>query len=96
MLWEGEIDSGAASYVVVHIEDLCWHEGSRFIFHGVLEGPYQTFSYKKFYEVRRKGKLSPLYIYLFDILVRAGEVAYMLALLPNLSGIKPVFHVSML
>ncbi|XP_070034574.1 uncharacterized protein [Nicotiana tomentosiformis] len=42
----------------------------------------------------RKGKLSPQYIVPFE--VRVGEVAYRLALPSNLSGLHPVFHVSML
>ncbi|XP_059295537.1 uncharacterized protein LOC132048867 [Lycium ferocissimum] len=45
---------------------------------------------------RKKGKLSPRYIRLFEILKHMGEVAYKLALPPGLSGVHPVFHVSML
>ena len=44
----------------------------------------------------RGGKLSPRYIGPLDILERIGEVAYRLALPPQLSGIHDVFHVSML
>ena len=43
----------------------------------------------------KKGKLSPRYIQ-FEVLKRVGEVAYELALPPGLSGVQPVFHVSML
>ncbi|XP_070036960.1 uncharacterized protein [Nicotiana tomentosiformis] len=43
----------------------------------------------------RKGKLSPRYIGPFEVLERVGEVAYKLALAPNLSVVHPVFHVSM-
>ena len=42
------------------------------------------------------GKLSPRYIGPFEVHKRAWEVAYELALPPGLSGVHPVFHVSML
>ncbi|XP_070034794.1 uncharacterized protein [Nicotiana tomentosiformis] len=45
---------------------------------------------------RKKGKLSPQYIGHFDVLEMIGEVASKLALPPSLSGVHPVFHVSML
>ena len=44
----------------------------------------------------RKGKLSPRYIGPFEIVERIGEVAYQLALPPGLSGVHPVFHISIL
>ena len=44
----------------------------------------------------RGGKLSPRYIGPFYIIERVGEVAYRLALPPQLSGVHDVFHVSML
>ncbi|XP_070026596.1 uncharacterized protein [Nicotiana sylvestris] len=40
----------------------------------------------------KKGKLSPRFIGLFEVLRLVGEVAYELAL----SGVYPIFHVSML
>ena len=44
----------------------------------------------------KRGKLSPRYIGPFEVLKRVGEVAYELALPPGLSGVHPVFNVSML
>ncbi|XP_070022577.1 uncharacterized protein [Nicotiana sylvestris] len=45
---------------------------------------------------RKKGKLSPRYIRPFEVFQRIGEVAYKLSLLPSLSSVHPLFHVSML
>ena len=42
------------------------------------------------------GKLSPRFIGPFEILERVGTVTYRLALLPSMSGVHEVFHVSML
>ncbi|KAK4706966.1 hypothetical protein R3W88_033476 [Solanum pinnatisectum] len=44
----------------------------------------------------KKGKLSPRYIGPFEVLECVGLVAYKLALPHKLSGVHPVFHVSML
>ena len=44
----------------------------------------------------RCGKLSPRYIGPYHITKRVGEVAYRLALPPELSAVHDVFHVSML
>ena len=44
----------------------------------------------------KKGKLSPTYIGLYEVLQRVGNVAYELKLPNNLASIHPVFHVSML
>ena len=44
----------------------------------------------------KRGKLSPRFIEPFEILERIGTVAYRLMLLPSMSGIHEVFHVSML
>ena len=44
----------------------------------------------------KRGKLSPRFIGPFEILERVDTVAYRLALLPSMSGVHEVFHVSML
>ena len=44
----------------------------------------------------KKGKLSPTYIGLYEVLQRVGNVAYELKLPNNLAYVHPVFHVSML
>ena len=44
----------------------------------------------------KRGKLSPRFIWPFEILERVGAVAYQLALPPSMSGVHEVFHVSML
>ena len=44
----------------------------------------------------KQGKLSSRFIGPFEVLERVGAVAYRLALLPSLSGVYEVFHVSML
>ena len=44
----------------------------------------------------KRGKLSPRFIGPFEILERVGTVAYRFALLPGMSGVYEVFHVSML
>ena len=44
----------------------------------------------------KRGKLSPRFIGPFEILKRVGTVAYRLVLLPTMSGVHEVFHVSML
>ena len=43
-----------------------------------------------------RGKLNPRYVGSYEILEKIGDVAYRLALLPNLEGVHNVFHVSML
>jgi hypothetical protein len=43
-----------------------------------------------------KGKLAPRYVGPFKIVDRKGEVAYQLELLPQLSDVHDVFHVSQL
>ena len=43
----------------------------------------------------KRGKLSPRYIGPFEILRTVGDVAYELALPPDLSVVHPIFPVSM-
>ena len=44
----------------------------------------------------KRGKLSPRFIEPFEILERVGTVAYWLALLPSMTGVHEVFHISIL
>ncbi|XP_062075757.1 uncharacterized protein LOC133779874 [Humulus lupulus] len=44
----------------------------------------------------KKGKLSPRFVGLFEILEQVGKVAYRLAMPPALARVHNVFHVSML
>ena len=44
----------------------------------------------------KRGKLSPRFIGLYEVIERIGPVAYRLALPPSLEGVHNVFHVSML
>ena len=44
----------------------------------------------------KRGKLSPRFIWPFEILERVGTVAYRLALPPSMLGVHEEFHVSML
>nr|XP_009796600.1 PREDICTED: uncharacterized protein LOC104243148 [Nicotiana sylvestris] len=44
----------------------------------------------------KRGKLSPRFIGLYEVLDRVGAVAYRLALPPELFFIHPMFHISML
>ena len=44
----------------------------------------------------KQGELSPRYIGPFEILKRVGTVVYQLILLPRLSSVQEVFHVSMI
>ncbi|XP_059629752.1 uncharacterized protein LOC132272668 [Cornus florida] len=45
---------------------------------------------------RKKGKLAPRFIEPFEIIEMIGEVAYRLDLLPRLSVVRDVSHISML
>ena len=52
--------------------------------------------WKDVFRFGKRGKLAPRYIGPFEILQKVGEVAYKVALPPQLPGIHDVFHVSML
>ena len=45
---------------------------------------------------RKKGKLNPRFIGPYEVIEKAGSVAYHLALSPDLEKIHNIFHVSML
>jgi hypothetical protein len=63
----------------------------------VSENVFLKFSLTKgIFKFRKKGKLSPRFIRTFEILKKVGAVAYKLALLPSLSAIHLIFHMSML
>ena len=51
---------------------------------------------KKVMRFRRKGKLSPRFIGLYEVIEKVGPVSYRLVLPPELEKIHNVFHVSML
>lgn len=40
--------------------------------------------------------MSPRYIGPYEVLIQVGELAYELALLPNLLAVHPLLHISML
>lgn len=50
---------------------------------------------KGFMRFGKKGKLNPRYISLFEVLDNMNPIAYSLALPPSLSGVHPIFYVSM-
>ena len=52
--------------------------------------------WKKVMRFGKKGKLSPRFIGLYEVIEKVGPAAYRLALPPNLEKIHNVFHVSML
>ena len=53
-------------------------------------------SWRKILRFGKKGKLSPRFIRPYEILERIGSVAYHLALPPELTKLRNVFHASML
>ena len=52
--------------------------------------------WKKVMRFGKKGKLSPRFIGLYEVIEKVGPIAYRLALPPDLEKIHNVFHVSML
>jgi len=84
----GTAQSRQKSYVEHKICDIAFMVGERILL--------RVSPMKGVMRFEKKGKLSPRYIGLFEILERVGEVAYKVALPPSLSTVHPVFHVSML
>ncbi|XP_062100473.1 uncharacterized protein LOC133806380 [Humulus lupulus] len=72
-----------------------WHEAGERKFLR-LDEAYQVAPLRWAMRFEKKGKLSPRFVGPFKIIERIGEVAYHLALLPALSKVHDVFHVSML
>ncbi|KAA0067519.1 pol protein [Cucumis melo var. makuwa] len=62
----------------------------------LTQGSHHFGEKEKKWFYKRRGKLSPHFVGSFEILERIGPVAYRLALLPSLSTVHDVFHVSML
>ena len=52
--------------------------------------------WKKVMRFEKKGKLSPRFIGVYEVIEKVGPVAYKLALPPNLENNYNIFHVSML
>ena len=57
---------------------------------------FKVSPWKKVMRFGKKGKLSPRFIGLCEVIEKVGPVAYKLALPPDLEKIHDVFHVSML
>ncbi|XP_016690684.1 uncharacterized protein [Gossypium hirsutum] len=76
------------SYADLQIRDLEFAVGDRVFL--------KVSPWKKVLWFGRKGKSSPRFIGLYEIVERIGSVAYRLALPPELEKIHNVFHVSML
>ncbi|KAA3480787.1 reverse transcriptase [Gossypium australe] len=89
MLWSYVIDfRDIKSYADLKRRDIKYAVGD-FIF-------LKVSPWKKFLRFDRKGKLSPGFIWPYQILKRMGPVAYQLELPPELAHTYDVFHVSML
>ncbi|XP_070032377.1 uncharacterized protein [Nicotiana tomentosiformis] len=76
------------SYADKKVHDVAYMVGEKVLL--------KVFPIKGVMRFEKKGKLSPRHISHFEVLERIGEVAYNLALPPSLSGVHPMFHVSML
>lgn len=82
------VRSRQKSYVDTRRRDLQFKEGDKVFFKvSPIRGTLRS---------SQKGKLAMRYIGPYEILSKNGDVAYRLALLPELSGVHNVFHVSML
>ena len=76
------------SYVDLKIKDIEYEVGDKVFLKVSL--------WRKILQFGRKGKLSPRFIGPYEILERIGQIAYRLALAPELAKSHNVFHVSML
>lgn len=75
-------------YVDVHRRSLSFEPGEKVFL--------KVSPWKGVHRFALKGKLNPRFIGPFEILEKVAEVAYKLALLPQLSRVHNVFHVSLL
>ncbi|XP_049348200.1 uncharacterized protein LOC125812770 [Solanum verrucosum] len=75
-------------YVNCKVKDITFQDGEQVIL--------KVSPIKGMIRFCKKGNLCPRYIWPFKILDTIRPVAYRLALPPSLSGVHPVFHVSML
>ncbi len=76
------------SYIDLKIRDIKYAVGDKVLL--------KVSPWKKIMRFSRKGKLSPRFIGLYEVLERMGPLAYRLALSPELEKIHNVFNVSML
>ncbi|XP_070004525.1 uncharacterized protein [Nicotiana sylvestris] len=86
--WLRTAQSRQKSYTDRKVRDVSYMVGEKVLLNVSLMKGVMRFG--------KKGKLSPQFSGSFEVFRSIGEVAYELALPPSLSGVHPVFHVSML